>query len=72
MDIEKILIQAQGKMTDIESDVAMIKHHAEKINGIDLADHAHLRELKRLLDKLSRDEIEYRAYKRIAEAMKDE
>lgn len=72
MDIEKILAQAQGKMTDIESDVAMIKHHAEKINGVGLADHAHTRELKRLLDKLSRDEIEYRAYKRIAEAMKDE
>lgn len=65
-------IKASEKMADIESDVAMIKHHAEKINGIDLADHAHTRELKRLLDKLSRDEIEYRAYKRIAEAMKDE
>ena len=42
------------------------------INGIDLADHSHLRELKRLLDKLGRDEIEYRAYMRIAEAMKDD
>ena len=72
MGIEKILTQAQGKMTDIESDVAMIKHHAEKINGIDFADHSHLRELKRLLDKLGRDEIEYRAYTRIAEAMKDD
>lgn len=72
MGIEKILTQAQGKMTDIESNVAMIKHHAEKINGIDLADHAHTRELKRLLDKLGRDEIEYRAYMKIAEAMKDE
>lgn len=72
MDIEKILTQAQGKMTDIESDIEMIKHHAEKINGVGLADHAHTRELKRLLDKLSRDEIEYRAYMRIAEAMKDD
>ena len=72
MDIEKILTQAQGKMTDIESDVAMIKHHTEKINGIDLGSHAHIREIKRLLDKLGRDEIEYRAYMRIAEAMKDE
>lgn len=72
MDIEKILTQAQGKMTDIESDVAMIKHHTEKINGIDLSDHAHLRELKRLLDKLGRDETEYRAYMKIAEAMKDD
>ncbi|MCI6496640.1 MAG: hypothetical protein MSA01_06265 [Anaeromassilibacillus sp.] len=72
MDIEKILTQSQSKMTDIESDVAMIKHHAEKINGIDLADHAHLRELKKFLEKLDRDEIEYGAYMRIAEAMKDE
>lgn len=72
MGIEKILTQAQGKMTDIESDVAMIKHHTKKINGIDLADHSHLRELKRLLDKLGRDETEYRVYMRIAEAIKNE
>lgn len=72
MGIEKILTQVQGKITDIKSDVAMIKHHAEKINGIDFADHSHLRELKRLLDKLDRDEIEYRAYMRISEAMKDD
>lgn len=72
---DKILLaeaKANEKMADIESDVTMIKHHAEKINGVGLADHAHTRELKRLLDKLSRDEIEYRVYKRIAEAMKDE
>lgn len=72
MDNKSILTQAKQKIIDIQSDVAMIKHHAEKINGIGLADHAHLRELKRLLDKLGRDEIEYRAYMRIAEAMKDE
>lgn len=72
---DKILLaeaKANEKMADIESDVAMIKHHAEKINGVGLADHAHTRELKRLLDKLSRDEIEYRVYKRIVEAMKSE
>lgn len=72
MDNKSILAQAEEKMTDIESDVAMIKHHAKKINGIDLADHAHTRELKRLLDKLGRDEIEYRVYTRIAEALKDD
>lgn len=65
-------IKASEKMIDIQSDVEMIKHHAEKINGIDLSDHVHTRELKRLLDKLDRDETEYRAYRRIAEAMKNE
>lgn len=30
MGIEKILTQVQGKMTDIESNVAMIKHHTKK------------------------------------------
>lgn len=71
-DKEILAEKAREKMIDIESDVAMIKHHAEKINGIDLGSHSHLRELKRLLDKLGRDEIEYRAYMRIAEAMKDD
>lgn len=74
MDNKNLIAEAKAdeKMADIESDVTMIKYHAEKINGVGLADHAHTRELKRLLDKLGRDEIEYRAYKRIAEAMKDE
>ena len=71
-DKEILAEKAREKMIDIESNVAMIKHHAEKINGVGLADHAHLRELKRLLDKLGRDETEYRAYMRIAEAMKDD
>lgn len=71
-DKEILAEKAREKMIDIESNVAMIKRHAEKINGVGLADHAHTRELKRLLDKLSVDEIEYRAYMRIAEAMKDE
>lgn len=71
-DKEILAEKAREKMIDIESNVAMIKHHAEKINGVGLADHAHTRELKRLLDKLGRDEIEYGAYMRIAEAMKDE
>lgn len=72
MGIEKILTQAQSKMTDIESNVAMIRRHAEKINGIDPKDHSHLKVLKKLLDKLDRDVIECRAYMRIAEATKDE
>lgn len=71
-DKEILAEKAREKMIDIEGNLAMIKHHAEKINGIDFADHSHLRELKRLLDKLGRDEIEYRAYMRIAEAMKDD
>lgn len=71
-DKEILAEKAREKMIDIESDVAMIKHHAEKINGIDLADHAHLRELKRFLDKLGIDEVEYRAYMRIVEVLKDE
>lgn len=74
MDNKNLIAEAKAreKMIDIEGNVAMIKHHAEKINGIDLSDHAHLRELKRLLDKLGRDETEYRAYMKIAEAMKDD
>lgn len=71
-DKEILAEKAREKMIDIEGNVAMIKHHAEKINGIYLADHSHLRELKRLLDKLGRDEIEYRAYMRIAEVLKDD
>lgn len=71
-DKEILAEKAREKMIDIESNVAMIKHHAEKINGVGFADHAHTRELKRLLDKLGRDEIEYRVYERIVEVMKDE
>lgn len=53
-----------------------IDHYGEE-NQLDMAieemsELTNLRELKRLLDKLDRDEIEYRAYMRISEAMKDD
>lgn len=56
----------------IKGDIEAIKWHAERIDSFSIVSHGDMEKLKKFLDKLSRDEIEYRAYMRIAEAMKDE
>lgn len=71
-EILEVEAMAARTLEVIKGDIEAIKWHAERIHSFSIVSHENTEKLKRFLDKLDRDEIEYRTYMRIAEAMKDD
>lgn len=71
-EILEVEAMAARTLEIIKGDIEAVKWHAERIDSFSIVSYENMKKLKRFLDKLDRDEIEYRAYMRIAEAMKDD